>query len=618
MVYLPPPENAFFLFAGGNLTAPLSDTWMFNVTTGSWSQFVTPVHPLGRVLAATAEVPGQDGFYVFSGANATGNVANIISKKYYSDMWYFSPTSGWKNMTRSVSPPSRFGAMMAFSGENSSLVMSGGLGVINGQTLPYYDTWLYSTTSGNWTELTNNTLGISTFPTNSPTLGCGYYDPISNKADYIGGSGFLGSTNSTWDWDALSGWQQVPPANVPPTTVTGTGCSFDGALDGAVLFGGLELNIFGSPRYTQEDSTYLVRYADWGLSAVASRVLVAGASFNVSAYLAGGKGLNGNVDITLTLNDSSGTLTPKVLALVNGTGQTSVVVWRSDPSDTLRACGWDVCANLTVDVHASPARVSASFSSSVVAGQPLNVTIDVLNSTGALVPWWNGTATIETVPGSQVYDVSVNDGIGKLPLTLQNAGTYSLFAEAPGLSSSSGTFEVTPGPLASIALRLSASSATPGSQVAIGISTVDQFGNPVAVSALNLSDTLGDIGPKTLTVPVTGMLNVTLQIGNRSGNDTISVSGDGVHGTAFLTVASSPVPPAKKTSTGSVAIPAWEIELMVAGIAAVLAVVGLLYYRRRKGQKVREREKKEHPPSPPAPAYLGFLPFKEEENEDDK
>ena len=618
LVYLPPPANSFVLFAGANLTQPLFDTWAFNLTADTWSQVSTPIHPAGRLFADAASLPGQDGFYLYGGANATGNVAKIISKVYYSDTWYYSPSVGWKNVTPALSPPGRVGAMMAYSGSSSSFVMSGGIGVVNTQTTPFYDTWLFSTVNGTWSEVTNKTLGVATFPTPTPALGCGYYNPINNKVDYVGGSGLLGTSNSTWQWDPTTGWQSIASANTPPLPMTGTGCAFDGALNGAILFGGLNLNVFGNPRFTSEDSTTQVRFVDWGLSIDTSSPLVAATPFNLSVDLAGGKGPAGNLSLNLTLSDSSGTLTPGSVAMKNGTGNSTVVVWRPDPADVIQACQWGLCVNLTVDVRAPPESLAVTLPASVVAGSPLNVTLAVVDAMGVPTPWWNGTASVVTVPGSETYNASVVDGTAKLVLNPTRSGNYTLLAGAPGLVGGSGTFRVLPGPLASILLHLSANPVDPNAQVTLGIATADQFGNPVSVTSLNLSDSLGDISPKTLAVPATGILNVTLQIGNRSGNDTISVSSGSTHGTAILTVASLPVPPPKKTSSGSGAVPAWEIELLVAVTVAVLAVVGLLFYRRRKGQKLREREKKDHPPSPPAPAYLGFLPFKEEQNEDEK
>ncbi len=607
MVYLPPPDNEFVLFAGANLTQPFGDTWAFNVTSEDWTLLPTPVHPTARVLPAVAQLPGQDGFYIFGGANATGNLGSISSNEYYSDLWYFSPSSGWKNETPVNSPAGRIATMMSYSGENNTLLLAGGIGKVNKQTIAYYDSWLFSTVSDNWTEVTNKTSGTTTFPTTTPALGCGYYDPINGRVDYVGGSGLLGSGNSTWDWSPVQGWQPSPSVDPPPPPLSATSCAWDSALHGAILFGGLDLNIFGNPRFTVWDSTNLVRFVGWDLSVSSPSVLVAGTSFNLTASVANGAGPEGRLTLDLGLNDTGGTITPKSVALVNGTGTATVTVWRPDSSDVISACQWGLCVNLTANIRAPPSGLELVLPTSAEAGSPVNLSLLVVNRTGVPTPWWNGTASIGTFPGTSLTRLTVVNGAGRLSLTLFRATNYTVFATALGLGSAYGNVTILPGPLSVLHVAFSSTTVSPGGKVTLEISASDAYGNPVSVPSLNVTDSLQDFRPFQATVPSTGTLNESLQVGNATGNDTVTVSAEGVQGSAVLTIPSAPV--VHHNSPAPSPYANW-VYYVVLGVAIAALVVALFYFRRRKEQKKKEKKERS-----PAPAYLGFLPFKEEEQD---
>ncbi len=610
MVFLPPPASEFLLFGGANLTTPYSQTWTFNITTLNWTLVPTTIQPAARILPSLAQLPGTDEVYLFGGANATGNVGSLSSKEvYYSDLWSYSPSAGWTNVTPPTYPGGRVGAMFDYSGISSTLLLAGGIGELNKQTIEYLDTWTYSTTSGAWKELTNTSLGTSTFPTPTPALGCSYYNPINGYVDYIGGSGLVGSSNTTWEWSPVGGWQQILPADTPPGPVSGSACSWDSSLHGVILFGGLNLNVFGNPRFTDYESTSLVRYVGWNLSASSAGPIVAGVPFNLSASLAKGAGPEGGLNLNISLSDKGGSLTPKQISLVQGVGREMVTVWVPNPNDVVSACQWGVCTQLPLVVHAPSAGLRLSVPSTTKAGSPFNVSLQAVNATGSLTPWWNGTVTVGSNGVSGLTNVTVVNGTARTTLQIDRNGNYSVFAEAPGLSGALTSISVQASTLSNLRLTLSVGSVKEGGTVVLHIVATDAYGNPVGVAPLNLTDSLHDFPPQGVTVPSSGVLNVSLHIGSTSGNDTITATSSGVQGAVSLNVLS--------TVTGHPASPysadlyLWVIAAAAAAIIALLAVWIVL--RRRKAARVKsEREKKERS-GPAAPAYLGFLPFKEEE-----
>jgi hypothetical protein len=603
MEYISQPYNEMVLFGGINETAAFDDTWVLNMTTDSWTNTTAAgVHPSSRGIPMAAPLRGQNGFIIFGGANATGGVPSLVTTtKYSNDMWEYTPTGLWKNITGLVSPSPRAGGSFAYSGSGSNYVLFGGVTDSSHLPLLLTDTWLYDSSSGKWSQ--QNTTAGST----SSFAGCTVYDPLTSEVLYMGGYGYLGSGNSTWRWSTLSsGWGQaasMPTMQQP--TIAGTECAYDPALNGTIVFGGTNAPQLGGNDFRDYDTTYLVRDTGWSLTYVTSGPVVSGSPFELFARAVNEWGLTVDTNVSLVLTDSTGTINPATLALGYGYGEATVVILKPLSPDGVSACLYGVCASISLPVLADAKSIAIMpFSTLIQAGRVINITLDVKDSTGGYADWWNGTANLTVLPGRNITPVTITYGVGTSQMKPTMVGNYTLVAFSGALAGSQCNFTVTPGALSNLSVATSFSDVRVRGTQNVSITALDAYGNRVMLQRVNISDILGDVAPGNFSMRG-GVAIISLHIGNASGTDIIHAIAEGVSGVSSsfyvspAQVTTSPPPPSSSSPFNS-------LLLSVIIVVAAAVIIALIVFR-----KVIFRRKDDPKPV----AYLGLLPFKEDTKE---
>jgi hypothetical protein len=600
----------FVLFGGFNQTTVFSDTWIFSLATMNWMEVNRGVHPSPRGLTSTAPAAGHEGFYLFGGLNASGSLlSGILKKEYHNDMWLYTPSNGWKNVTPSLSPMNRAGAAMVVDGNGSDIMLSGGIGLKPSGIDELDDTWVFSPTLDLWTEVSQ------TLPSTTPLIGCATYNPVTRDVIDTGGWGVEGSGNVSWRWTLAGGWSSIPViGGRPPMPFAGAGCAWDPALNGTLMFGGFQAATLGAVRFLTYNTTYLLREVGWSLSVPEEEPFLSGTPFPLSATAMDPSGQPWPLNLSLTLSDGSGTLSPHYIDLINGIGVVSAAVWTPDLGDVVSACQWEACVNLSLSIHGPASKLSiVGLPGTLRAGSSASVTIAAQDASGEPAWWWSGTALTCVVPGGNLVPVSITNGNGTMSLTWTHPGKFTLVATQTALQGAMQNFTVVPGTLDQLTASVFPTMVQEGKSMFVTILARDAYGNPVSVPEVNISDALGDFAP--VQVPVTnGTANVTLTIGNKSGEDNVTVSAAGVHAKANSFMVEAPRPqPTPSSNQGTNWLPV-EIGAVVAA-AVIVAVIYILYTRRRK-EKEREKEKESEKESAGI-SPLAFLPI-ESRDEDEK
>ncbi|OGS22518.1 MAG: hypothetical protein A2314_08460 [Elusimicrobia bacterium RIFOXYB2_FULL_50_12] len=169
--------NAVVLFGGNDNTAPLSDTWVFNINNSdiyqsSWTLCHPATHPSARDKTCMAS-NSNGNVYLFGGHNGTNLLNEIWSYNSRDNVWTNQNPSG-------VAPGVRQDAAMFYDTLNERFVVHSGLG----ESLVYRDDmWYYYTQTNNWNS--SNVTALSSPPARSGH--CLVYVPTLSKALLFGG-----------------------------------------------------------------------------------------------------------------------------------------------------------------------------------------------------------------------------------------------------------------------------------------------------------------------------------------------------------------------------------------------------------------------------------------------
>jgi hypothetical protein len=586
----------FVLFGGFNETTVFSNTWCFSQYADDWFNASMGTHPPPRGLASIIPESGGDGFYMFGGVDASGSILKVIAGyNYYNDTWLYTPIVGWVDLTTSISPPARAGAFMVLDGNGTNILLSGGVGMISSSLDVFDDTWTFSPALDHWT------LGSQVLGGTTPLLGCGTFNTVSRNVAYTGGWGAHGSGNASWQWSLGGTWTSLPKLGGPtPPAFAAMGCVWDPALNGTVVYGGMDASPLGVYTFSTFNTTYLLKEVGWSLSAPEDEPFLSGTPFPLTASAVGPSGLPWTLNLSFTLYDSSGTLSPHSVNLDNGTGTVSAVVWIPDLSDVVTACQWEACVNMSLSIHGPATNLSITdLPGTIRAGAVANVSVTVNDATGKTAWWWSGTALACVIPGGNLFSVTITDGNGTIPLTWTHPGTFTLAVTASRLQEALQNFTVVPGGLSLLTVSIALTTIQVGKGMSVTIQAHDAYGNPVSMPELNITDTLGDFAPVQIPV-ANGAANVTVTIGNKTGEDNITVSAAGIRGESnSFNVEGLPPLPTPSHNPGTDWLPV-EIGVVVAAMAVAVATY-ILYMRRKK----RKEEKEE----PEVVGPLAFLPI---------
>ena len=209
-----PATGELVLFGGGDNSGPRNDTWTYDGT--NWTQQTTATSPPARYGAAMAFDSATGKIVLFGGDSNS-------SPRFLNDTWTYDGTN-WTQQTTATSPPTRYGASMAFDSATGKIVLFGGYN----DSGFFSDTWTYDGT--NWTQQTTATSPPARFDASMA------FDPSTGKIVLFGGYGGFGPRNDTWTYDGTN-WTQQTTATSPPARY-GASMAFDSATGKIVLFGG--------------------------------------------------------------------------------------------------------------------------------------------------------------------------------------------------------------------------------------------------------------------------------------------------------------------------------------------------------------------------------------------
>lgn len=227
--------DTFVLFGGnetsgpGGSVTPLSDTWIFDVAAGTWTELTPPTTPAARFQHAMVTL--DDGLALLQGGRSEFMME-------MADTWQFDVAAqDWVDVAPTMDPGTRSAFGLASTGDGTAVVMVGGS--LDSTTF-VDETWVYDAGSNAWmpgaaaglgAQLNNATVWLDglTFVSYSGKLDC-CSDPAPG----------------TWAYDAdADAWTDLAPTLEPAARFSHRMVSVGG--NKAIMFGGLLVNAdFGS------------------------------------------------------------------------------------------------------------------------------------------------------------------------------------------------------------------------------------------------------------------------------------------------------------------------------------------------------------------------------------
>lgn len=104
----------------------VNDTWVYSYSQQKWSNLTSGIHPSGRTFPAMASATGY-GLTVVFGGSAEWDPFTTIN--YLSDTWVFNQSTGMWYQLNITSPPPLFGASLGYDPIGKSFLLFGGEGV---------------------------------------------------------------------------------------------------------------------------------------------------------------------------------------------------------------------------------------------------------------------------------------------------------------------------------------------------------------------------------------------------------------------------------------------------------------------------------------------------------
>ncbi|MCI4350445.1 MAG: hypothetical protein L3K15_02890 [Thermoplasmata archaeon] len=216
-----PSGSTLLLFGGHRPTgADMNDTWSY--TTNSWHPLI-PQLPAVRSRASMVYDEADGYVLLFGGVHGSAPVA------LYGDTWTFGHGI-WKHLHTAVSPPPRYGEVMAYDPVDGYVVLFGGS--IASANVELSDTWTF--VGGVWSQLI-----LSPSATPPGLVGASMtYDVADGYLLLFGGKNFTAALYSNQTWTFSSGaWTELFPASAPPSVNEGSSMVYDSS-DGLVVWFG--------------------------------------------------------------------------------------------------------------------------------------------------------------------------------------------------------------------------------------------------------------------------------------------------------------------------------------------------------------------------------------------
>jgi len=195
------------------------ETWIYDVTTNSWTQVKTPSAPSGRANAAMAYDAESDRIILYAGVISGDNFAPV-------DTWAFDMnTKTWTQM-KAPGPANHFGHSLVYDSKADRMILWGGWNMEDNAGLD--ETWAYDYNTDTWTKMN---------PTVKPP-GVNFqgmvYDSKADRVIMWGG----GINTSVWIYDYnTDNWEERKPSGGPSSRYLHN-MSYDSKADRTILYGG--------------------------------------------------------------------------------------------------------------------------------------------------------------------------------------------------------------------------------------------------------------------------------------------------------------------------------------------------------------------------------------------
>jgi PKD repeat protein len=201
----------------------------------TWIDVTSPAPnaaPPDLYYGTSAYDPADNETVYFGGCNT-----NVCGTNY---TWVFSRGT-WTNITDPYDAPSaRYAQVMDYDPNMQAVLLFGGETPAGAYLA---DTWIFQ--GGIWTNLTWVTPSYA-----NPPIGRAYAamafdpDPEVNGSVLFGGDSDDGYLNTTFVWEAWSGWVKFTDSDLYPPELSDAAMAFDPANDYLVLYGGVEDCLF--------------------------------------------------------------------------------------------------------------------------------------------------------------------------------------------------------------------------------------------------------------------------------------------------------------------------------------------------------------------------------------
>lgn len=199
------------------------------------------VSPGARIYASVAYHPPTGRVVLFGGLACAGSTCADRG-----DTWTWDGAT-WRQESPLTSPPTRFGAVLAFHAASGQLVLFGGMDCEGDTCSDFDDTWSWD--GSTWVQLS---------PANSPperTNAALVSDTARNVLVLFGGEDSGGDIlRDTWTWDG-AGWTEQP-GDPGPSARTGAAMAYDAVRGVVVLFGGQDQSAKLEDTWTWDGSAW--------------------------------------------------------------------------------------------------------------------------------------------------------------------------------------------------------------------------------------------------------------------------------------------------------------------------------------------------------------------------
>ncbi|MFX0171611.1 MAG: kelch repeat-containing protein [Candidatus Hodarchaeota archaeon] len=197
MIY-DPENHQIVLFGGGNHQTSFNDTWLFNLTSYTWTEIAPAIAPSPRY---------DPRMFYDSMNNEIVLYGGYLENGYSNNTWCFFPSNNsWRELKQIEAPSARYGHRMVYSTTKEKGFLFAGHANGN-QDRVTNDMWQYNSNSRNWMEI------ILPAPPSERYWHEMVYDETNGEIIIFGGrasgSSFL-CRDDTWIFDEnTEEWRQV-------------------------------------------------------------------------------------------------------------------------------------------------------------------------------------------------------------------------------------------------------------------------------------------------------------------------------------------------------------------------------------------------------------------------